>query len=294
MTSKLPAKSRSNSREFERRLTDLKQKLIGFSIVTNRGESIGTVKDLIVDADQRLTVVVSAANSESFFIKSRSIDRVYPRSRTVIVNLSDITTSQPMTSTPDPINASELFKTNEIARPEETVDHVEMNTINQTASPRAIAQDVVQEETIRLIEERLRVNTQKHKVGEVIVRKEIETEYIQVPVRREKLIVEQISLDAEGNLRGDRRQLAQIDLGHGDLSHVELIDGAIRGNASTSNTIHGEFGSPQTVTWLFDAIARQPNHGCKRIRIELELDDASHAELYQGWFDRSAHSKTER
>lgn len=288
MTSKLPAKPRSNSREFERRLTNLKQKLIGFSIVSDQGETIGTVKDLIVDADQRLTVIVSAANSESFFIKSRSIDRVYPQSRTVVVNLSDSTLNQSMNPTPDPINASELFKNNEIARSEETIEPIEMSTIDQSVSPKAIAQDhdVVQEETIRLLEERLRVDYDRHKVGEVIVRKEIETEYIQVPIRREKLIVEQVS--------PDHRQLAEIDLGHGDLSHVELIDGAIRGNAVGENTIAGDFSSPQTVAWLFDAIARQPNHGCKRIRIELELDDANHAKLYQEWFDRSTHSKSER
>lgn len=263
-------------------------------MITNQGDSIGTIKDLIVDVDQRLTVVVSTANSESFFIKSRSIDRVHPRSRTVVVNLSDPTLNQLMNSMPDPINASELFKTNEIARSEETVEHVEMNPVDQPDSPKAIAQDVVQEQTIRLIEERLKINTEKRKIGEVIIRKEVETEYIQVPVRREKLIVEQLSSDAEESSLGNRRQLAEIDLGHGDLSHVELIQGAIRGSVPTQNVIHGEFVSPQTVAWLFDAIARQPNPGCKRIRIELELDNANHAELYQGWFERSIHSKTEQ
>ncbi len=47
------------------------------------------------------------------------------------------------------------------------------------------------EESIKLLEERLVVNRQRRKVGEVILRKEIVTEMVQIPVRREVLVVEQ-------------------------------------------------------------------------------------------------------
>jgi len=63
----------------------------------------------------------------------------------------------------------------------------------------------LEEEIIRLLGERLVVDRGKRKIGEVIVRKEIETRMIQVPVRREKLIVEQVS--------PERKQLAEINLG---------------------------------------------------------------------------------
>ncbi len=46
-------------------------------------------------------------------------------------------------------------------------------------------------ESIKLLEERLVVNRRRRKVGEVILRKEIVTEMVQVPVRREVLVVEQ-------------------------------------------------------------------------------------------------------
>jgi stress response protein YsnF len=51
------------------------------------------------------------------------------------------------------------------------------------------------EEVIPLLEERLMVNLTRRKTGEVVVRKEIETHILQmqVPIRREKLIVEQVS-----------------------------------------------------------------------------------------------------
>ncbi|MFM7423600.1 MAG: DUF2382 domain-containing protein [Elainella sp.] len=60
-------------------------------------------------------------------------------------------------------------------------------------------------ETIRLLEERLRVERHRRKVGEVVVHKVVDTQMIQVPVRRERLVVEQIS--------PERKQLATIDLG---------------------------------------------------------------------------------
>lgn len=63
---------------------------------------------------------------------------------------------------------------------------------------------VVETETIPLREERLIVEPHKRKAAEVIVRKEIETEIVEVPIQREKLIVEQVGPDP--------KQLAEIDL----------------------------------------------------------------------------------
>ncbi|MGI0488674.1 DUF2382 domain-containing protein [Pantanalinema rosaneae CENA516] len=64
--------------------------------------------------------------------------------------------------------------------------------------------DLRDETVIPLREERLIVDQNRHKVGEVVVRKEIETEIIEVPVQREKLIVEQAGAEP--------RRLAEIDL----------------------------------------------------------------------------------
>lgn len=141
----------------------------------------------------------------------------------------------------------------------------------------------MQEESIQLLEERLRVDYTRRKVGEVIVRKEIETRMIQVPVRREKLIVEQIS--------PERKQLAEIDLGEDGLSDLNLQDYIPNTHQISNQIISGEFDSPKTVAWLMDTIAHQMRHGCKRIRVEIELEDASQADLYQGWFDRCSIKK---
>jgi Domain of unknown function (DUF2382) len=81
-----------------------------------------------------------------------------------------------------------------------TQDVNERETVRETPSLRVSA-----EEVIPLLAERLVVDRHKRKVGEVVVRKVIKTEVVEVVVRREKLIVEQVSPSYE--------ELAVIDLG---------------------------------------------------------------------------------
>lgn len=74
----------------------------------------------------------------------------------------------------------------------------------------------VDDHTIQLLAERLVIERHQRKVGEVVVRKVIETQIVEIPIRREKLIVERISPEHE--------QLAEIELGQGELSKEELGD----------------------------------------------------------------------
>ncbi|MBD1822425.1 DUF2382 domain-containing protein [Cyanobacteria bacterium FACHB-DQ100] len=135
------------------------------------------------------------------------------------------------------------------------------------------------EEVIQLLEERLVVRSDKRKVGEIVVRKEIETRIVEVPVRREKLIVERVDPTYE--------RIAEIDLGQSQINGKEHTNGTAIANG---NTIQGEFDSPKTVSDLLDAIARTPDHNCAEIRIEITLKDSKHKETYQAWFDRCRKS----
>jgi Domain of unknown function (DUF2382) len=81
-----------------------------------------------------------------------------------------------------------------------TQDVNEKEAVRETSSLK-----VSVEEVIPLLAERLVVDRRKRKVGEVVVRKVIETEVIEVVVRWEKLIVEQVS--------PSYKELAVIDLG---------------------------------------------------------------------------------
>lgn len=151
---------------------------------------------------------------------------------------------------------------------------------------------VVEEEIVRLLEERLVINRKKWKVGEVVIRKEIETETIQVPIRRETLIVEQVGSP-------NNKILAEIDLAKGEVTEMAKASGlqsAVSHNtraqtplaqsATSDNTVIGEFLSPKAAGNLLDAIALQGNHGCTKIRIELVVEDSELQSTYQNMFDR--------
>jgi hypothetical protein len=124
--------------------------------------------------------------------------------------------------------------------------------------------------TVPLLEERVLVNYTRQKAGEVIVRKQIETRMVQVPVRYEKLIIEQIS--------PERKQLAEVDLSQGESPNLEGV--------TDRPIVYGEFRSPRVASQILDAIAKTLHHHCKTIRIEIELDDDTLQETYQTWLNR--------
>ena len=136
--------------------------------------------------------------------------------------------------------------------------------------------EVVDERTVRLLEERLVVNSgQRRKVGEVIVRKEIETRIVEVPVRREKLIVEQVS---------PHKQLAVVDLRELDSdAGVEVHEAT---STSSRPIVRGNFTSAEAASRFLDAIAHHPDTRYQSIQICITLDDPQLQSLYQQWLEQ--------
>lgn len=135
--------------------------------------------------------------------------------------------------------------------------------------------EVVQEETIRLLDERLVVDRKRRKLGEVVVRKAIETRVIEVPVRRETLIIEQVS--------PEHKPLASIDLGQERLEGIELRDVV---DAESRPVVRGEFSSPRIASQFLQAIADRPNSGCEKVQVTLVLTDPRLQETYLQWLER--------
>jgi Domain of unknown function (DUF2382) len=230
----------AEARTLEQRIANLEERLTGYVVLNADGNPLGTVLSVRTDEQRHLNLVVLPLNDSSpeFLIRTKSIMQIDLAKHEISVTAAEL---------------EDL--------PEYTMENM---------TPKAVEEDVDQSTVIRLLEERLAVDYQRKKVGEVTVRKEIETYYVQVPVRREKLIVEQVS--------PERKQLFEVDLTQGDIEGLEF--------ATDSEALQGTFDSPRTVAWLMDAIAHQRQHGCKRIRVEIELDDTTHEELYRQWFDK--------
>ena len=275
-------------------LADLRKKVKNFAVIDRQGELVGVVHDLIVDANRRLNLIISnQANQETleygqqlankhpslFQLQSQRIKQIDKPTKSVFIDL----------------NKSEIEYMPEYLEAETPGDGtlsensskqlVNNQTTNSPVEPVNLEQ-VNEQQIIRLLEERLVVESSKRKVGEVIVRKIIETRMVQVPVRREKLIVEQIS--------PEHKQLAEIDLDEGEILGVDLteVERLEVTRFDSGLTVSGEFSSPKIASLLLNAIALEKNHGCKQVRVTIVIEDESHQKKYQEWFDRCSKSQS--
>ncbi|MCC5627861.1 YsnF/AvaK domain-containing protein [Nostoc sphaeroides CHAB 2801] len=269
-------------------LADLRKKVNNFAVFDQQGQLVGVVHDLIVDANRRLNLVISnQVNQQTlesgqqladkhpslFRLQSQRIKKIDKPTKSVFIDLSkseiEYMPEYLETETPGDSTISEN-STEQLGNYQTTNSPVEPVNIDEAT----------EEQIIRLLEERLVVESSKRKVGEVIVRKEIETRMIQVPVRREKLIVEQIS--------PEHKQLAEIDLGEEEISGIDLteVERLEVQHFGSGLMVSGEFSSPKTASLLLNAIALEQNHGCNQVRVTIAVEDESHQKKYQEWFDR--------
>jgi Domain of unknown function (DUF2382) len=156
----------------------------------------------------------------------------------------------------------ELFSASNLSQAEKAV---ESDSIN--------ASSIVSEATIQLLEERLVVNRHKRKVGEVVIRKEIETRIVEVPIRREKLIVEQVS--------PENKELLVVDLGEKQETDFKAAEAA---------TVEGRFTSVNAAIQFLQAIADQSSPDLQGINVIVALKDDNSKTTYQRWLDKSLSS----
>jgi stress response protein YsnF len=272
-----------------------------------RGQLIGRIEDFILNQSRQLNMVMSRSEAQStsplYLLSSKYIQKVDTPNRALFVDLTQTELNQLPVYQPSVQDVQEdsepsmkasvtqvsdtSLKDSETPLPKLeslTTEHPE-ELNKQSMTDYSDIREVVEEEIVRLLEERLVINRSKRKVGEVIVRKEIETRIVEVPVQREKLIIEQVG--------SETIQLAEIDLGHGEVTGVELRDAArpdtLQPEVPTSDsrpTVTGEFLSPKAASNLLEAIALQGRHGCAKVRVELVLDNPELQETYQKMFDR--------
>lgn len=243
-------------------------------------------KDITIEGDFYPSVM-PAANTDDFNLDALEMGATFP----VDIPEEDITIDSDFYSSeiPPTTNAEadidDLFN----LASEETVSTSEVGLADPQQWDDLIDTDnsgVLEEELIRLLGERLIVGRSKRKVGEVIVRKEIETRMIQVPVRREKLIIEQVS--------PEHKQLAEIDLGEEEISGVELTAAEMSetkmpvARSENELTVTGEFSSPKIASLLLNAIALERRQGCKKVRLEIVVEDVERQKSYQEWIERAS------
>jgi Domain of unknown function (DUF2382) len=150
--------------------------------------------------------------------------------------------------------------------------------------------NVLTSEIFQLLEERLMVDVTRRKTGEIVVRKEVDTQilYVEVPIRREKLIVEQVS--------PEYKLLAQIDLGreyagNGTPECINNDDAILVSSESRSlpfdrvpngrDLVSSQVDSPQAAIDLLTALAQIAGDDLQTIRIEIAFKDHRNRDRYQ-------------
>ncbi len=260
-------------------LEKLRRKTRNFSVIARDGQLLGETVDLILDRKRQLNFLVSPEIKEKssdyknklFILASNLIDKIDVGNQSILANIG----KSELKSMPE-------YLDNETIIPKENSEASDVFADGHS-------ERIAEEEIIKLLGERLIVERSKRKVGEVIVRKEIETRMVQVPVRYEKLIVEQVT--------PERKQLAEIDLGQGEISGIELgeaetsyLDGFKASGFESGMTVSGEFHSAKIASLLLNAIALEQNHGFHKVQVTIFVDDEEQQQKYQQWFDRCSKS----
>ncbi|TVQ11644.1 MAG: DUF2382 domain-containing protein [Leptolyngbya sp. DLM2.Bin27] len=115
---------------------------------------------------------------------------------------------------------------------------------------------------IQLLEERLVVHRERRKVGEISVRKVVETEIIEVPIKREKLVVEKI---------GETDPLFEVGLSDTQIrGHEPNFDSGHR-LASDSLCASGKLNTIRQAINFLETVANRPDHRCRQVRVTITL-----------------------
>ena len=133
---------------------------------------------------------------------------------------------------------------------------------------------------IQLLEERLQVDRRRKKIGEVIVRKEVETQIVELPIRREKLIIERIGENPE--------KLTEVILSEekiNNFGYEELQD------ANSLHIIKSVYLDLETAQNLLESIAKLSTAKDTQIRIEITSNNSQDRADCQNICDRYQQNK---
>ncbi|BAU64204.1 hypothetical protein STA3757_15750 [Stanieria sp. NIES-3757] len=239
-------------------LTQLNQQLISYQVVDCYGKIFATIKDFYYDSQKRINLLINllTAKSESELrkINFELIQEVNVPHKQIVVNLNSKQVEQLPLYQPVP-QSQQLQKT--------AINHHEYEF----------------ERTIPLLEERIIVNRRQNKAGEIVVRKQIETRIVEVPLRREILIIEQVE--------PENKLLATIDLEKETINQSNYNHTGVN---ATEYLVKGEFESLEVANQILHKISQLPSsdqpeglalRDRRKVRIEIVVESPQQQALYQ-------------
>ena len=154
-----------------------------------------------------------------------------------------------------------------------------------------IQAEIPETHQISLLEEKLIVKRRKLKVGEVVVRKEVETRMVHLPIRREKLIIEKVGATNE--------YLTEVDLGEGEINGVRFSELSDTDNIyqvqsgfvslEAAKELLAKIGNCQNQNDLGDGANAQSTDrsNIKNVKVRLEIitDNSQSQQIFQDLCD---------
>ena len=235
-------------------LSQLDKQLVSYQVLDRLGNLTATVTDVHYASDGSQYLLIKLIQGDTQLSLHRlTSDRIMRLDLAERLIFSDLTQQQilelPLYQPVPPLSASE----------EELLSASKVKETWQTS----------------LLEERLRVNRRKQKVGEVVVRKKIETHMIQVPVRREKLIVERVGEASE--------PIAEVLIGESKVNGFKPIE------LTEDGTLHltkSHFLTIETAQQLLQALSALSSAEGAKIRLEIVSNSSQEQIEYQNICDR--------
>ncbi len=253
-------------------LSRLNQELIFYRIVDRQGRYRGEVRDIYYDANDELNLLIELREIDNKINLRRlgyqDICQIDLDNKLILSNLS----YQQLQKLPlyQSILTDKHLKDGLIESP--LYNDCEMNKAPNNNNEQSTASEIYQ---IPLLEEKLQVSRSKRKIGEVIIRKQVETRMIKVPIRREKLIVERIGKNPE--------RLTEV------VITEEKVNGFKYQELKDNDSLHitkSSFLAPQTAQKLLEAIAHLSSTANTKVRLEIVTNCSEHQIEHQDICER--------
>ncbi|HHP7231519.1 MAG TPA: YsnF/AvaK domain-containing protein [Xenococcaceae cyanobacterium] len=259
----------NQSRDLNSQLANLGKQLISYRVLDRQGRIQATVQDIYYGADKsfNLLIQLEGKNNQSILhqLDYSDVYQIDTAKHLVLSNLSPQQIANLPIYQPVPDHFKSTLK-------DAVSDQSNVNSVlNQNHEPT----QVLEVQQIPLLEEKLRVARHKHKIGEVIVRKQVETRMIQVPVRREKLIVERVGKNPE--------RLSEVVIGSEKVNGFEYE--ALK-NTDSLHMTKSQFLDLQTAQQLLEALGQLNSATNAKVRLEIVTDCLEAQTQHQHLCDR--------
>ncbi len=236
----------NDNNDIKYQLAKLDRQLITYQIVDRQGISTGEVKDIYYDANNELNLLIELvpiSNKISLRrLEPNDICQIDSTNRSILSNLS----------------------------------HLELENLPlYQPVPSHLRSNLSETYQIPLLEEKLQIARRKQKIGEVVVRKQVETRIVKVPIRREKLIVERIGKNPQ--------QLTEVVIGGDKVNGFKYEE---LGDRDSLHITKSYFLDLQTARELLEAIANLSSANNAKVRLEIVTNCSEHQIEHQNLCDR--------